>query len=262
MKSKLRLLAEVAAVITYAIALWWGARSISKAAAGIFPHSDHLVFALVVCSGVMLALACLRLSGGRAASLQFRPAALLASAAGFAGYTITAVITLGAAALIGVVSLSFPGEPSSVFAGAAALLVLVLLSEALPEELLFRGWLSERLRGLVGGPWLTIMAQAGFFTLFAVAVGAVASASDAGFIATFGVVLGMLRAVTGTVWVPVGFHLAFMTAQQSSAPKWSLIMSNEPQLVQVVLLTMIPFTVVIALLFDRVKRAPRTATPA
>lgn len=262
MKSKLWILAEVAAVFIYAIVLWRAARSVSDVAAGAFPHSDHLAFALIVAGGVMLALACLRrLSGGHPASYQFRRAALLASAAGFAGYTLVALITLGAAALIGVVSLTFPQDSLDVVAGAAILLLLVLLSEALPEELLFRGWLSERLHGF-GGPWFAVLGQAGLFTLFAVAVGAVASANDVGFIAAFGVVLGMLRTVTGTVWVPVGFHLAFMAAQQSSTPKWGLMASDEPQLVQVFLLTMIPFTLIIAVLFDRVKGVPRTTTLA
>lgn len=260
MKSKLRILAEVAAVVVYAVVLWRGARSISDVAAGAFPHSDHVVFALVVAGGAALALACLRrLSGGRSASRSSGPAALMQSAAGFAAYTIAALVALGVAALIGVVSLSFPQGAPDAFENVAILLILVLLSEALPEELLFRGWLIARLRGL-GGPWFAILVQAALFTVFAAAVGAVASANDAGFIAAFGVVLGMLRTVSGTVWVPVGFHLAFMTAQQSSAPKWGLMASDEPQLVQVFLLTMIPFTMVIAGLFDRVKRAPRAVT--
>lgn len=263
MKGKLPILAQVGAVVGCAIVLWRGARSIGEATAGVFPHSEHLAFALVVAGGVLLPIAYLqRQNGTRPARRRFAGAALQGAAAGLAGYAIMALGVSGAAALIGLVSPSFPQEPLDGFAGLATLLVLVLLSEALPEELLFRGWLSECLRR-IGGAWFAIVVQAALFTLFAAAVGAIASANDAGFIAALGIVLGMLRIVSGTVWVPVGFHLAFMTAQQSSASSWNLIVWDEPLLARVVLLTMIPFTLVVAVLFDRVKKkAPRAATMA
>ena len=98
---------------------------------------------------------------------------------------------------------------------------MVLLSEALPEELLFRGWLMDAL-GSGRSPWRPGLGQAAVFTLFAWAIGSLNSLQDASFIACFGLVLGIVRAVTGSIWAPVGVHLAFIATQQSALPQWAI----------------------------------------
>ena len=133
----------------------------------------------------------------------------------------------------------------------AALIALVFLSEALPEELIFRGYIQSRLTGLVG-PWGGVLIQAALFTGFAVLIGAAPDVMQIGFIAAFGVALGMLRAATGTLWAPIGFHLVFMTVQQSHGAGWDLIALTLPEMTRMLVLAQIPFGVVIALLFSRV----------
>lgn len=104
-------------------------------------------------------------------------------------------------------------------AGLAVLAVLVLLFEALPEELIFRGYLYRNLNTVLSG-WLTVLAQAALFTVF----GLVLWVSTAGWevlperlplFLGMGVVLGCIRLVTGNVWACVGFHTVFQTAAQA-----------------------------------------------
>ena len=135
----------------------------------------------------------------------------------------------------------------------AMLAGLVLLAEALPEELVFRGLIQGRLLRMTGS-WAAILVQAALFMLFALVIGAVEGLMDASFIATFGVVLGILRVVTGSLWAPIGFHLLFMTAQQAFGAGWGILESSDPQLLQTLILAIVPFSVVIAVCFSRVGR--------
>lgn len=152
-----------------------------------------------------------------------------------------------ATAAFGVLALL--GAPLAITASAdrfwtVLLLVLlaVLLSEAIPEELVFRGYvtrvLGERLRG-----WGVIVVQAVLFTATAVILrGGAVDPIDLSLFAAMGVGLGYLRMVTGSVWTTVGFHLAFQTVSQ-------LIFSHEvvsfpgTQLQAMVALGMVPFAV-------------------
>lgn len=95
----------------------------------------------------------------------------------------------------------------------ALVLLAVLLSEALPEELVFRahlmGVLGERTYG-----WRIVIAQALVFTAFALVLGGNAGIVDLMLYAAMGIGLGYLRMVTGSVWTAVGFHTAFQTGSQ------------------------------------------------
>lgn len=101
---------------------------------------------------------------------------------------------------------------------------LVFVFEAFPEELAFRGHLYANLRERVGTA-MTVVLQAVLFTGWAFAFVAIAgslgggsdwaiSADRAVLFMTFGLVLGLLRATSGSIWVEVGFHLAFQTVAQ------------------------------------------------
>lgn len=107
-----------------------------------------------------------------------------------------------------------PAVPSPELAAAVALkIVLVLLLEAWPEELVFRGHatavLAERLRG-----WSVILGQTLLFAAFATAVRGWTGTEDLGLFLAMGLGLGYLRAVTGGIWAGAGFHLAFQTVAQ------------------------------------------------
>lgn len=95
----------------------------------------------------------------------------------------------------------------------ALLVPAVLLIEAIPEELLFRGYLqgtlARRLR-----PWLAVIAQATLFVLFAWAIGAAAAPGQWSFLPGFALILGGLRRLGGNLGWPIGFHAALMIATQ------------------------------------------------
>lgn len=138
---------------------------------------------------------------------------------GVRAFVIGAVAWLfPAAAAFGILTLV--GSPLTITAPAAEfwtiltlLLVAVLLSEAVPEEFVFRGYvtrvLGERMRG-----WSIIVAQAAVFTLTATVLGGAVDVLGLSLFAAMGIGLGYMRLITGSVWTSIGFHTAFQTASQ------------------------------------------------
>ncbi|WP_143728258.1 CPBP family intramembrane glutamic endopeptidase [Micromonospora cremea] len=96
---------------------------------------------------------------------------------------------------------------------AALLVVLVLLYEALPEELVFRGYLQRNLATRLPA-WQAVIGQAVLFTLFGFLVGAATSADRLLLFFVFALFLGAFRVATGDIWAGIGFHLAFQTVAQ------------------------------------------------
>ena len=91
--------------------------------------------------------------------------------------------------------------------------LLVFLYEALPEELIFRGYFYRNLATRFS-LWLAVVLQAILFTLFGAAIGAAGSVDRVILFFTFSVVLGILRVVTGDLWASIGFHFAFQWVTQ------------------------------------------------
>lgn len=123
-----------------------------------------------------------------------------------------------AAAAFGV--LAVLGTPLSVTVPAAELastvsllLLAVLLSEALPEEAAFRGYLTTALGTRLRG-WWVIVVQALLFTLFAAILRQDWNPTDLSLFLTMGIGFGYLRLITGSVWMSIGFHAAFQTGAQ------------------------------------------------
>ncbi|TMR32596.1 CPBP family intramembrane metalloprotease [Nonomuraea zeae] len=127
---------------------------------------------------------------------------LVPAAAGFA-------LCLG----LGWVEIGLRTSAADVVRGAALLTVLVLLYEALPEELVFRGYLQHNL-ATVSPAWQAVIAQAGLFTLFGFLVGAAVSLDRILIFFVFALLLGGFRVATGDIWAGIGFHLAFQTVAQ------------------------------------------------
>ncbi|WP_433270333.1 lysostaphin resistance A-like protein [Micromonospora vinacea] len=98
--------------------------------------------------------------------------------------------------------------------GVAALLVaLVFLYEALPEELVFRGYLQRNLATRLPA-WQAVLGQALLFTLFGFLVGAATSLDRVLLFFVFALLLGGYRVATGDIWAGIGFHVAFQTVAQ------------------------------------------------
>lgn len=91
--------------------------------------------------------------------------------------------------------------------------LLVFLYEALPEELVFRGYFYRNLAARYA-PWIAVLGQAALFTMFGAAIGAAGSVDRVILFFTFSVVLGILRVVTGNLWTSIGFHLMFQWVTQ------------------------------------------------
>lgn len=131
---------------------------------------------------------------------------------GAAVWTVPAALTFGVLALL--------GNPLTVTVPAldlarTVLLVLlaVLLTEAIPEEAVFRGYITTAL-GTVARGWWVITIQALLFTLFAGALRQNWNPLDLSLFLAMGIGFGYLRMITGSVWMPIGFHTAFQTGAQ------------------------------------------------
>lgn len=135
---------------------------------------------------------------------------------------------------------------------------LVFLYEALPEELIFRGYIFRNLADRFP-QWVAIVGQAAAFSLFGVMIGAAQNVERILLFVTFALVLGLLRALTGNLWTSIGFHLAFQYVTQflSAAEHADAVqVSGRPDL-EVVAFWALPIVIggVVVLLALRRKRA-------
>lgn len=241
----------VAAAWALSLGLWRLATWIHAETGDAFPRADHLAFAATVVIGaVVIVGVLLRLEGARPSSLGLTRVGR-GLATGALWYAVPAALCLTGAVLAGWIQVGLVDGGTDSILKLLALAGLVLLSEALPEELIFRGFIQSRLAGVLG-VWGGLLAQAVLFTVFAVLLGSAPGPLDMGFIFFFGLALGVLRAATGSLWAPVGFHWLFMTVQQAHGGGWELLSVAATQMIQMLVLTNVPFGVVIALLFNRV----------
>ncbi|ACV09118.1 CPBP family intramembrane glutamic endopeptidase [Jonesia denitrificans] len=127
-------------------------------------------------------------------------------------WTIPAAATFGVLALLGA-PLTVTVTGPELARTAILLLVAVLLAEALPEEAVFRGYVTTALGTLTRG-WGIIIIQALLFTLFAALMRQNANPADLSLFLTMGIGFGYLRMITGSIWMPIGFHTAFQTGAQ------------------------------------------------
>ncbi|MEK8105167.1 CPBP family intramembrane glutamic endopeptidase [Micromonospora sp. M12] len=88
-----------------------------------------------------------------------------------------------------------------------------LPQEALPEELIFRGYLQRNLVTRLP-VWQALVGQAVLFTLFGVLVGAARSFDRIALFLVFALLLGAFRVATGDIWAGIGLHVAFQTVAQ------------------------------------------------
>lgn len=164
---------------------------------------------------------------------------------GMAGYLIPAGLAVAAITAAGGLTIGLRGSPAEAVLSVLALAVLVFLYEALPEELVFRGYLYRNLATALPR-WAAVLAQAALFTLFGVAAGAAGSVDRVVLFFAFACVQGIIRAVTDTLWVPVGFHLAFQTAEQLVGPSWDRFAVSDLDLLQRIALGLVPLALGVA----------------
>jgi len=136
---------------------------------------------------------------------------------GFFIWTIPASIGLFICLMLGWVEINIQTDLNNLLLSILILLVTVFLIEALPEELIFRGYIYRYLN-VIFPHWGTIILQALLFSLFAYFIGAMYSVEQLQFIPGFAIILGVLRAMSGNMWISIGFHTAIMTATQILGP--------------------------------------------
>lgn len=139
-------------------------------------------------------------------------AASRSAVTGGLAWAVPAALAFSAVTLMGA-SLGLPRELSDTVSVILLVFFAVLLSEAIPEELVFRGYVFSVLQERLGG-WATILVQTVLFTAVALLLRGYTGIVDLSLFVGMGVALGYLRLVTGTVWTAVGFHTAFQTGSQ------------------------------------------------
>ncbi|MFI6265600.1 lysostaphin resistance A-like protein [Micromonospora sp. NPDC051006] len=193
---------------------------VARSPFGVAPDEYHrgahalqaLLTAVVLCG--IAVLACRWLDRRPLAQLGVAGrGALRMTLVGAAIWLLPALSAIAGCVALGWVRIDLLHSPAALLLLVATQIVLVFLLEALPEELVFRGYLfvnlAERLRR-----WGTILAQAALFAAWGVLVGSVDDPVRLAVFLGFGVGLGYLRALTGTIWAGVGLHVAFQTVAQ------------------------------------------------
>lgn len=136
---------------------------------------------------------------------------------GFIIWTIPALIGLVILLMAGWVEITVKSDFNHLMLSIMILFITIFLIEALPEELIFRGYIYSYLN-ILFPHWVTLIFQLLLFTLFGYFIGAIYSLEQLLFLPGFAFILGYLRAVSGNVWTAIGFHVAIMTATQILSP--------------------------------------------
>lgn len=158
---------------------------------------------------------------------------------GIAVWTVPAAATFFVLALLGN-PLQITAPAAEFWLALGLLFLAVLLTEAIPEELVFRGYVSAVLAERLS-PWWVIGVQTVLFVAFAVLLPGDINPLDVSLFAAMGFVLGYARLVTGSVWTAVGIHVAFQTASQLVFTHQVIEFGGSPALAMVAL-GAVPFT--------------------
>ena len=148
---------------------------------------------------------------------------------GAAGYTLPFAIAAVVVLALGLATVTLTAGLPELLGRALLVLVLVLLFEAIPEELIFRGYLF-RVLGERLPVWAVILVQAVLFCAFGAIIGAAVDVERQVLFALFSLALGVIRALSGTVFATIGFHAAFQLITQLSTAKWGVVVIDDPGL--------------------------------
>ena len=174
---------------------------------------------------------------------------------GALAWRVPAALAFGVLALLGA-PLTVTAPADRFWTALAWLLLAVLLSEAVPEELAFRGHLTavlaERLRG-----WAVIAVQTALFTAAVLVLRGGLGLLDLSLFVAMGAVLGYLRTTTGSAWTTIGFHVAFQTGSQLVLTHDVVELDGSTALTMLAL-GAVPFTVAV-LVLPALGRVPQRA---
>jgi hypothetical protein len=152
---------------------------------------------------------------------------------GLAILGVPLVITLAFTEVFGWASIRYEHSASGLLAVLAGL-ATVFLFEALPEELVFRGYIYRTLSG-VQARWRAALLTVGLFVVMPVLMfpvqryvlgieGTIGGASTITpqyviTMALFGSFVQYLRVLSGTIWMGIGFHFTFVSLNRLVGPR-------------------------------------------
>ena len=182
-----------------------------------------------------------------------------ALAVGAVSYLVPFVLAASVVLALNLVRIDVTRDPLALVSQGLLVLGLVILYEAIPEELIFRAYLyrvlSERLP-----VWVAIVVQAVLFCVSGIIVGAATGLDRILVFLVFALVLGHLRYVTGTVFTTIGFHAMFqLFAQWSLGEQWITLTVTDPGgWFSIAALGIVPFALapVVAGFMDRLRAQP------
>jgi len=171
-------------------------------------------------------------------------------------YLIPALLAIIIFVMFGWTNIHFQASFGEFLIAVIVLMILVFLYEALPEELIFRGYFYRNLSSSFS-KLNAVFIQSGLFVLFALIIGAAPTFERIVFFLAVGIIIGMIRVITKNVWSAVGFHVVFQTMQQMFGhPHNQELTSSTPFLMEVVILGIIPFSFALVTVKLFVKKEP------
>lgn len=244
-KSRMSLTWRIAIVFLGTVCIWWivsGVNSWINPGEG-YDQLAHIVSALIssLISVPMIIIARKYLdqrpwSGLQLSSFKkgWKPFII-----GGLAYLIPAVSSMLIFVLFGWTEISLEGTYGEFFQQLVLLVGLVFLFEALPEELIFRGYMYRNLNTVFNRS-KAILYQSILFTLFGIAIGAGLSIDRILIFFFMSIVIGTIRVNTGDVWSAVGFHLVFQTIQQIFGSH--VLTTSNPVVTEMIIFGVIPFS--------------------
>lgn len=159
---------------------------------------------------------------------------------GVAIWTVPALLGLLLLRVTGRAEITLATGTGNFMLSAGMLFATVFLMEAFPEEIIVRGYIYSHLN-LKLSRWQAVIVQAVIFSVFAFLIGAMYSMEQIMFIPGFGLMMGYLRARSGNVWVPIGFHTALMTASQILNPIHGIFGITDLFLIRFLAFNLLPY---------------------
>lgn len=204
------------------------------------------LLALILRFPVRLRWSDLGVTGWRTGAEQF--------VSGAARWAVPAWLTLAVLMGTGGSELTVRAPAAEIAVALLGLTVLVLLYEAIPEELVFRGYFFAILAGRFAPVW-AVLGQAALFTAWGALNGGQISVERTVLFLLFASLLGALRTVTGNLWSCMGFHTAFQVTAQFFGGTWTQMELHDPDLtVTAVAFVAVPFASTAVLLWWQRRR--------
>jgi membrane protease YdiL (CAAX protease family) len=225
--------ARLSAVFVLACLIWLLVNAVATAIFGAdYSLPSHVFRAITTSALVLPALALVLRWEGTGPSdygIAFGRGMARGLGVGTVAYFIPFLLAASTILALNLASLTVDATPFTVLGQGIVLLALVILYEAVPEELIFRGYLFQALAERLPG-WATILTQAALFSAFGAIIGAATTLDRVALFFVFSLSLGFLRQVTGTVFATIGFHAVFqLLAQWLVGDHWTAVSLSDPE---------------------------------